>query len=56
MVHPDYQDTPKLIDSMAYMIANDVYPVALASRILGMGALRGDANDKVYFKSFFDSF
>lgn len=41
MVHPDYQYTPLLIQSMAYMIANEVYPVALASRILGKGALRG---------------
>lgn len=41
MVHPDYQYTPKLIHSMAYMIANDVYPVVLASRILGKGALKG---------------
>ncbi|MFW5702048.1 MAG: glycosyltransferase family 2 protein [Bacteroidota bacterium] len=41
MVHPDYQYTPKLIPSMAYLIANDVYPVVLGSRILGRGALRG---------------
>ncbi|HBL33426.1 MAG TPA: glycosyl transferase family 2, partial [Porphyromonadaceae bacterium] len=41
MVHPDYQYTPLLIHSMAYMLANNVYPVALASRILGKGALRG---------------
>ena len=41
MVHPDYQYTPKLIHSMAYMIANGVYPVAFASRILGKGALKG---------------
>jgi glycosyltransferase involved in cell wall biosynthesis len=41
MLHPDYQYTPKLIQSMAYMIANDVYPVVLASRILGKGALKG---------------
>jgi len=41
MLHPDYQYTPKLIPSMAYLIANDVYPVVLGSRILGNGALRG---------------
>jgi len=41
MVHPDYQYSPKLIESMAYVIANDVYPVVYASRILGKGALRG---------------
>ena len=41
MLHPDYQYTPKLIESMAALIANDVYPVVLGSRILGRGALRG---------------
>jgi len=41
MLHPDYQYTPKLIPSMAYLIANQVYPVVLGSRILGNGALRG---------------
>jgi len=41
MLHPDYQYTPKLIHSMAYLIANNVYHVVLASRILGRGALRG---------------
>jgi glycosyltransferase involved in cell wall biosynthesis len=41
MVHPDYQYTPQLIPSMAYLIANGVYPVVLGSRILGRGALRG---------------
>lgn len=41
MLHPDYQYTPKLIHSMCYVIANDVYPVVLGSRILGKGALRG---------------
>lgn len=41
MVHPDYQYSPKLIESMAYVIANDVYPVVYASRILGKGALKG---------------
>lgn len=41
MVHPDYQYTPKLIASMVYLIANDVYPVVIGSRILGRGALKG---------------
>ena len=41
MVHPDYQYTPKLIESMAYIIANDVYPVVFASRIFGKGARKG---------------
>lgn len=41
MVHPDYQYTPKLIPSMSYLIAQDLYPVVLGSRILGKGALRG---------------
>jgi glycosyltransferase involved in cell wall biosynthesis len=41
MLHPDYQYTPKLIQSMSYLIANDVYHVVLGSRILGRGALRG---------------
>lgn len=41
MLHPDYQYTPKLIASMTYIIANDLYPVVLGSRILGKGALAG---------------
>lgn len=41
MLHPDYQYTPLLIESMAYVIANGVYPVVLGSRILGNGALKG---------------
>jgi len=41
MLHPDYQYTPKLIHSMSYLIAMDVYPVVLGSRILGNGALKG---------------
>jgi len=41
MVHPDYQYSPKLIECMAYIIANGVYPVVYASRILGKGALKG---------------
>lgn len=41
MLHPDYQYTPKLITAMCSVIANDVYPVVFASRILGKGALKG---------------
>jgi glycosyltransferase involved in cell wall biosynthesis len=41
MLHPDYQYTPKLIPAMCHIIANDLYPVVLGSRILGKGALRG---------------
>ena len=41
MLHPDYQYTPKLIHSMCYVVANGLYPVVFASRILGNGALKG---------------
>lgn len=41
MVHPDYQYTPRLILAMSSVIANDVYPVMMGSRILGKGALKG---------------
>jgi glycosyltransferase involved in cell wall biosynthesis len=41
MVHPDYQYTPKLLPAMVALVASDVYPCVLGSRILGGGALRG---------------
>jgi glycosyltransferase involved in cell wall biosynthesis len=41
MVHPDYQYTPRLIPAMASMIANDLHPCVLASRILGGYSLQG---------------
>lgn len=41
MLHPDYQYTPKLIYAMSSLIAQDVYPVVIGSRILGKGALKG---------------
>lgn len=41
MLHPDYQYTPKLINAITSIIGNNLYPVVLASRILGGGALRG---------------
>ena len=49
MLHPDYQYTPKLIHSMSYLIANNVYQVVLASRILGKGALKGGMPLYKYF-------
>ena len=41
MLHPDYQYTPKLITSMASMIAYGVFDAVIASRILGNKALAG---------------
>ncbi len=41
MLHPDYQYHPKLIYAMASIIAYDIYPVVLGSRILGKGARIG---------------
>src|ERR1700722_16875902 len=41
MTHPDYQYSPLLVTAMASMVAYGVYDVALGSRILGGGALRG---------------
>tara|TARA_B110000305_G_scaffold241366_1_gene315211 strand:+ start:4703 stop:5449 length:747 start_codon:yes stop_codon:yes gene_type:complete len=41
MLHPDYQYTPMLIESMAHLIANNLYPVVIGSRILGKGARKG---------------
>ena len=41
MLHPDYQYDPRLIHSMVFLIANGIYHVVLASRILGKGALKG---------------
>lgn len=41
MLHPDYQYTPKLVTAMAAMIAYGEFDAVLASRILGIGALKG---------------
>lgn len=41
MLHPDYQYTPLLLESMIALIGNEVYPVVFGSRILGKGALKG---------------
>jgi len=49
MLHPDYQYTPKLIPSMAYILAQGLYDVVLGSRILGKGALKGGMPKYKYF-------
>lgn len=49
MLHPDYQYTPLLIESITYMIVNELYPVVLGSRILGNGALKGGMPRYKYF-------
>ena len=41
MLHPDYRYEPKLLASLSGLIASGVYDVALGSRILGKGALKG---------------
>jgi glycosyltransferase involved in cell wall biosynthesis len=41
MIHPDYQYTPKLLPAMAGLVANDLYPCVLGSRILGGHSLKG---------------
>ena len=56
MLHPDYQYSPSLIESFAYIIVNNVYPVVLGSRILGKGALRGGMPIYKYFFNRFLTF
>lgn len=41
MLHPDYQYSPKLLVSLAGLVASGEYDIALGSRILGVGALQG---------------
>src|SRR6202167_3260707 len=41
MTHPDYQYSPLLVTAMASMVAYGVYDLALGSRILLGGALKG---------------
>ena len=51
MLHPDYQYNPKLIPSMANLIAEGVYQVVIGSRILGKGAI---TNGMPAYKYFFN--
>lgn len=41
MIHADYQYDPRLIPAMCSMIAYNIYPVVLGTRILGNGARKG---------------
>jgi glycosyltransferase involved in cell wall biosynthesis len=41
MVHPDYQYEPRLVASMAGMIASGVYDAVIGSRILGQHPISG---------------
>lgn len=56
MIHPDYQYSPKLITSMASMIASGHYDVVLGSRILGGGALKGGMPPYKYVSNRFLTF
>jgi len=49
MLHPDYQYNPRLITPMAELIADDVYPVVIGSRILGEGAMQNGMPAYKYF-------
>ena len=49
MLHPDYQYTPQLLLAMSSIMANELYPVVFASRILGKGALKGGMPLYKYF-------
>jgi glycosyltransferase involved in cell wall biosynthesis len=49
MVHPDYQYDPKLALALASMVACGTYEAAIASRILGKGALKGGMPRYKYF-------
>lgn len=49
MLHPDYQYNPKLITPMAELIAGDICPVVIGSRILGKGAMQNGMPAYKYF-------
>jgi glycosyltransferase involved in cell wall biosynthesis len=56
MLHPDYQYTPLLIPAMVNIIGENLYPVVLASRILGKGALEGGMPIYKYYANRFLTF
>src|SRR5947207_15489664 len=53
MLHPDYQYSPRLLTSVAGMIASGHYDIALGSRVLRVGALQvGIRRDKYVYNRF----
>ncbi len=51
MLHPDYQYTPRLLPALTSAVASGLYHVAIGSRILGSGALRGGMPIYKYFSN-----
>lgn len=49
MVHPDYQYTPKIIPSIAYMLCTGFYDYVQGSRMLGRGAIKNGMPVYKYF-------
>ncbi len=49
MLHPDYQYDPRLITPMVTLIADEVYPVVIGSRILGKDAMQNGMPAYKYF-------
>ena len=56
MLHPDYQYEPKLLSALVEMVASGIYDVALGSRILGNGALKGGMPGYKYISNRFLTF
>jgi hypothetical protein len=56
MVHPYYQNAPKLIPAMAYMIGNGFYHSVLGSIILGGYAVRSGMPSRKYIVNRFPTF
>jgi hypothetical protein len=50
MLHPDYQYTPRLLVSLAAMVAFGEYDIALGSRMLCGGALKGECPNTNIFR------
>jgi glycosyltransferase involved in cell wall biosynthesis len=56
MLHPDYQYTPRLLLPIASLLASEIFDVVLASRILGIGALKGGMPRYKYISNRFLTF